>query len=212
MKTFALVSATTALLAGSAAAQTHLITFDTDASGVAIPDLTTISNQYAGWGVTFTPNVYDPAAGWASNTDMTATKTDVGSGYTAGHANVLHSFGGWLNEDGDPDFAMTFTQPISALSIQFVGDTSGASEVDLFDAGGNFITSGLVGAADANGDKVVSFTGLDGLGVVQIGAVLPGAFLDWAGVDNIQFTYVPAPSSVALLGLGGFAMARRRRR
>lgn len=199
-----------ALAAGLAqgAGPTFTIDFDKDSAGVNIPNGSTIANQYLGWGVKFTPNAYSGGT-WATNTDMTATSTDVGGGYTAVHKQVLHSFGGWLNEDNDPSIRVDFASPIDSLSVTFIGDFDNLSEVDLFDGSGNFITFGLVSGSGS--DKVVSFTGLSGLGVVSIGAILPGWFGDWVGVDDIKFSYVPAPASVGLLGLGALVAGRRRR-
>jgi len=194
-------------IAGGASAAPYVIDFDTDANGNAIADGTWIDFQYAAWGVTFVPNVLDPNDGWASNTDMTATSTDVGGGYNPAMGNVLHSFDGWLAEDGDANFAMNFASAIQSISITFIGDTSGLSELGLFDSGGNFITGGVVSGGDVNG-KTISFSGLSN---AQIALVLPGEFFDWVAVERIEFEYVPAPSALALLGFGGLIATRRRR-
>ncbi|MBX3388834.1 MAG: PEP-CTERM sorting domain-containing protein [Phycisphaeraceae bacterium] len=199
--------AAVAALSGLASAAPYVIDFDTDANGNAIADGTWISNQYAAWGVTFVPNVLDPNNGWATNTDMTATSTDVGNGYLPAMGNVLHSFGGWLNEDGDPNFAMIFDQAISSISVTFIGDSDNLSELDLYDIDGNFITGGVVSGGGING-KTVSFSGLNN---ARIALVLPGWFLDWVAVESITFEYVPAPGALALLGLGGIFVGRRRR-
>jgi len=213
MKRFLAMTAVLAL-AGSAMAQTHTIDFDTDANGNAIPEGAILSNQYAGWGVTAVPNVFDPSSGWATNTDMTITATDTGGGYLASYGKILHAFGntyaGWLAEDGDPNFGLFFSQPIDSISVGFCGDSSGLSEVDAFDSQGNFITGAVVSGGTLN-LKTVTLSGLAGLGVTSIAAISPGSFGDWVGVVSITFTYVPAPASVALLGMGGLVAARRRR-
>lgn len=190
--------------AGMATAAPYVIDFDTDANGNAIADGTWIDNQYAAWGVTFVPNVLDPGAGWATNTDMTATSTDVGGGYDPSMGNVLHSFGGWLAEDGDANFQINFAQQISSISITFCGDFDGLSELGIFDGQGNFITGGTVGEF---GDTI-SFSGLSN---ASVGLVLPGWYFDWAAVVSIEFEYVPAPSALALMGFGGLVAVRRRR-
>jgi len=196
-----------ALVAGSAAAQTYTIDFDTDAAGNAIANGATLSNQYAAWGATFVPNVL-AGTNWATNTDMTITSTDVGAGYSASYGKVLHSFNGWLAEDGDPNFAIFFSTAISSITVRFIGDSTGVSEVAAFDSGGNFQTSGIVGAGGASVIKSVT---LSGLSTTTIGVILPGDFNDWAAVLDITYTLVPAPSSLALLGLGGLVAGRRRR-
>ena len=206
MKTISAV-AVLALVAGSAAAQTYTIDFEKDAAGNNIANGATLSTQYAAWGATFVPNVLSGTT-WATNTDMTITSTDVGSGYNAAYGRVLHSFNGWLAEDGDPNFAIFFSSAISSLTVRFIGDSTGVSEVAAFDANGNFQTSGIVGAGGASVIKSVT---LSGLSTTQIGVILPGDFGDWAAVLDITYTLVPAPSSLALLGLGGLVAGRRRR-
>jgi hypothetical protein len=201
-------------LAGSASAQTFTINFDTDAAGNPIPEGATFANQYAAWGVTAVPNIFNPANGWATNTDMTITSTDTGGGYLASYGKILHAFGnvypGWLAEDGDPNFGLFFNQPIDSISVGFTGDSSGLSEVDAFDSQGNFITGAVVSGGNIN-LKTVTLSGLAGLGVTTISAISPGSFGDWVGVVSITFTYVPAPASLALLGMGGLVATRRRR-
>jgi MYXO-CTERM domain-containing protein len=194
-----------ALAAGLASAATHTIDFDTDAAGNAIAEGTTLSNQYAAWGVNFVPNVLS-GGDWATNTDMTITSTDVGGGYVASYGNILHSFNGWLSEDGDPSFGMFFDTAISDLTVRFTGEFDFISEVALFDGNGDFITAAL-----ATGDGTLSSVTFSGLSTAEAAVVLPGWFLDWVGVVDITFTTVPAPASLGLVGLAGLTMARRRR-
>jgi hypothetical protein len=207
MKSFVLAAAAIALTAGSALAQTYTIDFDTDAAGNPIADGTTISNQYVAWGALFVPNLLDPAAGWATNTDMTATSTDVGGGYLPAYGNILHSFDGWFNEDGDPNFGIFFSSPISEITVRFTGDTGGLSEVGVFDGAGNFITAAGVVGGDANLKSIT----ISGLSTAEIGLVLPGSFGDWVGVVDVTYTLIPTPASLALVGAGGLLAARRRR-
>ncbi|MDX2118120.1 MAG: PEP-CTERM sorting domain-containing protein [Planctomycetota bacterium] len=206
MKTISAV-AVLALVAGSAAAQTYTIDFENDAAGNAIANGATLSNQYAAWGATFVPNVLSGTT-WATNTDMTITSTDVGGGYNPIYGKVLHSFNGWFAEDGDPNFAIFFSTAISSLSVSFIGDSTGVSEVAAFDGLGNYQTGGVVGAGGSSVLKTVTLTGLN---ATEIGVILPGDFGDWAAVVSITYTLVPAPSSLALLGLGGLVAGRRRR-
>jgi len=198
-----------ALAAGSAAAQTYTIDFEKDALGNNLVEGQIIDNEYAAWGATFVPNVLDPAAGWATNTDMSVTSnpSNVGGGYQASYGRILHSFNGWLNEDGDPNFAIFFAQEISSITVRFTGDTSGLSEVAAFDVNGNFQTSAVV----SGGTSALKSVTLSGLSATQIGVILPGDFGDWVGIVDITYTLVPAPSSLALLGLGGLVAGRRRR-
>lgn len=197
-----------ALAAGSAAAQTYTIDFENDALGNALVEGQIIDNEYAAWGATFVPNVLSGTT-WATNTDMSVTSnlSNVGGGYQASYGRIMHSFNGWLAEDGDPNFGLFFSQAISSITVRFTGDTSGLSEVAAFDAQGNFQTSAVV----SGGTSALKSVTLSGLSATQIGVILPGDFGDWVGIVDITYTLVPAPSSLALLGLGGLVAGRRRR-
>ncbi|HLO41287.1 MAG TPA: hypothetical protein VK176_09710 [Phycisphaerales bacterium] len=206
MKNALLGVAALALAAGMASARpTYTIDFDTDAAGNVIAEGTTLSNQYAAWGVNFVPNVLS-GGDWATNTDMTITSIDVGGGYQASYGNILHSFDGWLAEDGDANFGMYFDSAISDLTVRFTGEFDFLSEVALFDGQGNFITSSL-----ATGDGTLSSVTFTGLSTAETAVVLPGWFLDWVGVVDISFTPVPAPAGFGLAAMAGLAAARRRR-
>jgi len=190
-----------ALLAASSAQATTL-TFEDLSVG------TTLSNQYSGFGVTFSANTFTGAGSsssgeaWAANTDMTivsSTGSDVGGlGTPAGtvSGNILRSFAGWLSEDGDPSFLMTFSTPISSISAAFAG-VSTAADVRLFAYDGATLLGTVAGSS--SGQFVLSFSSASITSV----AIAPGSFNDWVGVDNITFQSVPEPSSMALMSLIG---------
>ncbi len=218
MKRFVTISALVAAAGFSAASHAAVINFDDGAVAVG----STLSNQYAvSKGVTFAPGL-GGATGiavtglggtdFATNTDMTIVSSagsDVGGGVTAPISGLmLHSFNGWLSEDNDPAFYMTFASPISAISIDFGGIFNSAStRIIAVDASNAAIASV---AATTTGTTTLTLT--PGSAVSKI-VVTYGDFQDWVGADNINFTSapVPEPTSAGLFVLGGLAIAARRR-
>ncbi len=195
------------------AAGSYLIDFE----NLSVGD--TLDSQYAAWGVTFSSSPYtgssSPTGGWATNTDLTIVA--VGGGDTGGlgtpalvSGNILRSFNGWLNEDGDASILMTFTSPISTISVDFAGIAAPSSTgLDIYSTNGNYITSVV---ASAGGQQRLTYTGSD-IGFV---VMTPGDYDDWVGIDNISFTVaaaVPEPETYGMLalGLGVLAIAVRRR-
>ena len=182
---------------------------------------TILSNQYAG--VTFAANAFtgpgSSSSGepWATNTDMSIVSSlaggDVGGLGTPPlvSGNVLHSFNGWLAENGDPSFRISFASAINSFSATFAGVSTGA-DVRLFAYNGASLLSTVAGSA--TGQFVLSFAAASITSVV----IAPGSFDDWVGVDDITYTAavagVPEPETYALmaLGLAAIALARRRAR
>ncbi len=210
--TLALSAIALSLLAGATQASAATINFETLAAG------TTLSNQFAGLGVTFTPNAFTGAGSstsgetWATNTDLTivsSTGADVGGLGTPAlvSGNILRSFAGWLGEDGDASFRASFSTPINSFSATFAG-VSTAADVTLFAFNGSTLLSTVSGTGTA-GQFVLNITGASITSVV----VRPGSFNDWVGVDNIVFQPVPEPGTYGLmaLGLAGLALVARRR-
>ncbi len=199
------------LLAASQASATTL-TFEDLVAG------TTLSNQYAAQGATFSANAFSGAGtstsgeDWASNSDMTivsSTGTDVGGlGTPAGlvSGNILRSFAGWLSEDGDPSFTITFAGVATGFSAAFAG-VSTAADVTLFAYNGAALVGTVSGSS--TGQFVLSFAG-----PVTSVAIRPGSFNDWVGVDNINYTLAPIPEvgTWAMMGLGLALLAFKRRK
>lgn len=205
---FGIVMASLGLVAS---VQATTLTFEDLAPG------STLSNQYAGLGVTFAPNALSgpSSAGrsWASNTDMTIVSS---SGPRVGvlgspslvSGNVLRAFDAWLNENGDPSFSAIFSTPVSDFSADFAGVfTAGDVKILVYDG------ATLLGSSTGTspGQFTLSFAAPSITRVV----ILPGGFLDWVGVDNIHFTPtgdVPLPGTVLLMALGLGALGLRLRR
>ena len=205
------------LMAGSAGA----VTIDFD----SLPAGRVLGSQFAAQGVTFTVNAFngpgDSGSGqlWAANTDMTLASTlggfnEIGELGTPSlvSGNVLHRFGGWLTENGDPSFLITFSTPVSAVSLTFAG-LGGAqfaphSRLFIYD-GAALLTTLAASLPNAGvGQQTLSYAAAN---ITHV-AVAPGSYNDWVAVDKLVFAPVPAPGALAMmvLGLAGLAIARRR--
>ncbi len=188
-----------------------------------LPAGATLSNQYAALGVTFTPNAFSgPGSStsgefWASNTDMTIVSVDgpdVDSPLTPSLAsgNILRSLSGWLLEDGDASFRVSFAAPVNFFSAVFV--SVGPSEALVGDVTmWAYDGAALVGtvSADRSGQLLLS---LQAPAITSV-VIRPGSYNDWVGVDDITFTpvaaAVPEPGAGWLLALGLPVMLAGRR-
>ena len=205
----------------------HLITFDTDAKGNAIAEGTTIAEQYAAWGAHFVPNVVSGPSDsygdfFGTNTDMTATATDFDPNWLSyadttdlPTGNILHGFTGYNNENGDPNFWISFDRPTINVSL----DLYGAVADDLYglDANLNFVSFGKLTFSPTFASAHVTLDSNDSIRYLVIAGSTDSFNYDaWTGVDNIRFTSVPEPGSVAMLlgisvaGVGCFWRRRRK--
>jgi len=205
--TFATLASGLLLAAGQASATT--LTFEDLAVG------TVLSTQYSALGATFSANAYTgtggPTGAWASNTDMTivsSTGSDVGGlgTPTLVSGNLLRSFAGWLNEDGDPSFRISFSSAATGFSASFAG-VSTAADVRVFAYNGATLVGTVAGSS--TGQFTLSYAG-----PVTSVVITPGSFNDWVGVDNITYNLaaVPEVSTYAMMGLGVAVLALQRRR
>jgi hypothetical protein len=215
----ALVMAACALCAPPARATT--INFDDLGDG----DI--LAGQYASLGVLFSANAFSGAnsnstpQGWATNTDMTVALSTGPNALALGtpslvSGNVLHGVDGWLGENGDPSFLITFSTPIRSFSIDFAsvsGLQSAFTDCAIYLYNGATLLATVTGPTPAS-DQVSQFTLSYAAPSITKVAVAPGSYGDWVAVDNIVFAPVPEPASTATFGLGlaAVGMALRRRR
>ena len=210
------VAAAAGLLLAAGQASAGTITFDELVGGIPVVSVgDTLSTQYAG--VTFSANAFTGAGGptgdWATNTDMTivsSTGSDVGGLGTPSlvSGKLLRSFGGWLDEDGDPSFLITFASAISSISVDFAG-VSTPADVHLIAYNGA-TQIGDVTSAVTTGQFTLSFAAAS---ITKV-AIVPGSYDDWVGVDNINYTTaaVPEVSTYAMMALGMGLLAFKRRK
>ena len=153
----------------------------------------TLSNQYANQGITFSANALvgpdGPTGPWGTKTDLTVI--DV-AGNDAGGLGVpalmsgliVHSFNGWLAEDGDPSLRIDFSTPVSKVSLDFAGVTDSENVRMLFYDGATLL-------GEQRGTQTGQITlGASAPSITSVVIVL-GSFNDWIAFDNLNYEPVP---------------------
>ncbi|MEM1329595.1 MAG: PEP-CTERM sorting domain-containing protein [Planctomycetota bacterium] len=128
-----------------------------------------------------------------------------GGGYTLSYNDS--NTGGVSAFDNAPDSspAGVMTGVEIAISLAEIGYTGGEFKIAGFINGSdhNFVSNQVIGGLAAG------TANLGGDGAGNFNGTVAG--IDFNQFDGNQFVVIPAPGSVALLGLGGLAAARRRR-
>ena len=157
---------------------------------------TPVDTQYSGLGVDF----------------ATSRGTASISSYTSffGSDVLANATMGGAAGDRALTLIMEFSTPITELEFDFNSAGSPGSDFDIrfYNAGGLSATDVVPQAGSAWVTDIV-YGSLDNVTRVEIDS---GGGDGWLfGVDNMDFIQVPAPASLALVGLGGLVAARRGR-
>lgn len=129
--------------------------------------------------------------------------TSLGSVGTDTEIGLFDSSGNLLDEDDDDG--------IGRASTLTYGTGSGMSLGDLFELDGSGVADGSDGAMLTAGTYYVAFGGFDTTFSSGFGASSTFFDFDDADMTITVLSNAPAPGSLALLGLGGMAISRRRR-
>ena len=179
----------------------------------------TLGSQYASLGVIFSPDDFEDAS-----TDLTvvsSTGADVGAlglpNLVSG--NIVHSFGGWLNEISYANVLATLTDPVGSVSVDFAGNGSTASgagtsyfpsELVALDADLNVIQD-VIATPNATATYQTTLTVSSTTNNIAYVGIFVGDFDDWVGFDNFSMTVLsPEPASLSTLALSGLIFRRRR--
>ncbi len=110
---------------------------------------------------------------------------------------------------GTGTLAFNFDSPITAFGATF--DSPGSLAGFSISADGALVDDTSALAIDG-GVGFIGFTSTTPVSSVTLDYLGPTGFSELFDFDNLLFTPVPEPTSLALLGLGGLAVLRRRRR
>jgi hypothetical protein len=172
-----------------------------------------IGEQFASIGVHFVGSAFDepgnPADGFASNTDMRLTTAggDVPAmpNIPANAGNFLHTYSGFVSENGDANLAIIFDTPIFSCTVDLYDDTVGLTQMFAIECDDILDVAQSVETTDG---ALQTLTVSSTTPFTVVGLIL-GSNADWVGLDNIAYVVVPEPTSLG--GLLAFLMLSRRR-
>jgi hypothetical protein len=162
------------------------ITFD------EFPVGTFISNQYASDGVLFLPG------------DVTQRLPQISWNEAMPNQPILRSTGEPDYYDYQGDFWMQFTTPVT--SVGFLSghwNTPQTGVINVYDPGMNLL------ASLTNRGTGIEQINISGLG--YIGNIYFNSIGDEYGADIDNLGFIPEPTTICLLGLGGLALLKKRR-
>jgi hypothetical protein len=193
MKTLKQLAMGGILLAACGTASAVIIDFDSLASG------TTVTNQFAGDGVTF------------SGTNSPLTDGNFQSSYgPLASGNILRSGGGTPNVI-DLDFSIAVDTVAGDIIFR---ETGFVATLEVFDSLDNLLATITTAPDTGTGDEVTLSLSAAGIASARFSFDVNDSIV---GFDNLDFSgpsRVPAPATLALLGLGlvGLGAAGRRKR
>lgn len=201
-------------VAAAPAVAASLINFETDGAGNPLAPGTVIAEQYAPVGVHFVGSAFDepgnPDDLFANNTDMRLTTaggdTAALPNIPAGAGNFLHTYSGWIAENGDSNLAIVFDTPITSCSITFYDDTVGLTQMFAIEGDDILDDDQTVDSFDG---PPQTLTVSSATPFTIVGVIL-GANNDWVAMDNVSYVTVPEPAVSS--GLAVVAALIRRRR
>ncbi len=174
----------------SAAGTTSLIDFESASIGA-------FTSLAAGPGATLTGADVSANPQTIVNSPIGSPDSLYGYNTTSGGANFASFYGGSMT--------LTFATPVTAFGAYFSGlQIPSENVVTANFEGGGSETVGTV--LNDGGIEFIGFT--SNVGITSVFMDMPG---DIVGVDDIRYSAVPEPATMAVLGLGLAAAARRRK-
>ena len=198
------------------------LTFEGGMPGDGDPMPQTYGDFVSGAGPDGNAHTYNMGNGWTPNIEV---------GYSAESGiedSLLAFYGNWDGSDAlylldstdtadEPwDYWITFTPDagygaqINSFDLNDWGAGDHTIDWTIFEdsVGGTVLDSGSFGPG---GDTTITTSGLSYIGTSVLELSHTGT-RTYLAVDNLNFDQIPEPMTMALLGLGGLALIRRRRR
>lgn len=125
--------------------------------------------------------------------------------------NISHASGGAALADnvGLSDIEFTFPTAMSRVGMLLSTGTQTDYIVNIFDTNGDLVASELASMPAGSEAVFFGYEYTRGIGSVQVTESFDNGYIIL--LDDLRFDAVPAPGSLALLGLAGLGVARRRR-